>query len=128
MGCSLPFTEEEQKHRKLFPRTHGNSAMSYEQNPLHALTITLLTSIIATLSIISNNYSKSGRKTEEKQTTKFISLLLYLFKSDCYYNVRTAQYIKCFNDKGRGLLAKEQLSDYLLNRLVHVHIWREIVL
>lgn len=98
---------------------------SYEQNLLHALT--LLTSIVVTLSIISNN-SKSGKKTEGNQTIKFISLLVYLFQSNCYYNLQTVQYIKCFNDEGRELQAKEQLSHYLLNRLVHIHIWREIVL
>lgn len=81
MECSAPFTKEEQKHREPCPRTHRNAVVSYEQNPFHALTITLLTSIIVTLSVITNNYSRSGKKTKGKQTIKFISLFYFIYFS-----------------------------------------------
>lgn len=55
--------------------------MSFGQNPVHALTTTLLTSIIAALFVIANNYSRSGRKSKGKQTIKFISLFYFIYFS-----------------------------------------------
>lgn len=80
MECS-PFTKREQKHREPFFRIYGNSVVTFEQNPLHALTTTPLTSIIATLSVIANNYSRSGKKTKGKQAIKFISLFYFIYFS-----------------------------------------------
>lgn len=81
MECSSPFTKREQKYREPCPRTRGNSVVSCEQNPLHALTTTLLTSISVTLSVIANRYSRSGKKTKGKQTIKFISLFYFIYFS-----------------------------------------------
>lgn len=81
MKCSSPFTKGEQKLCETCSRTHGNSVVSYEQNPLHALTTTLLTSIIVTLSVITNDYSWSGKKTKGNQTIKFIRLVYFIYFS-----------------------------------------------
>lgn len=77
MECSSPFTKREQKHWEPCLRIYGNSLVSFEQNPLHVLTTALLTSVIATLSVIANNYSRSGKKIREnKQSSLSVCFIL----------------------------------------------------
>lgn len=79
MECSSPFAKGEQKHLEPCPRTHGNSVISYEQNLLCGLMTILLTSIIVTLSVVTNNYSRFGKKTKGKRTIMFISLFYFIY-------------------------------------------------
>lgn len=79
MEHSSPFTGVKQEHCELCPKSHRNLVVRYGQNPLHDLTTTLLIGIIYTLSVITNNYSRSGKKTKGKQTIQFISLFYFIY-------------------------------------------------
>lgn len=79
MEHSSLFTKHKQDHCELCPKSQRNSVVRYGQNPLHDLTTTLFISIIYTLSVITNNYSRSGKKTKGKQTIQFISLFYFIY-------------------------------------------------